>query len=159
MCVVSTAIRFYVRIRVQKEFGWDDGFLIFGLCSLVASVALTHVILDSMYMTEALVFGHIQIAFTFDLVKQALFYRKVSAAALTLMWFSICSVKFSFLALFKRLIRQRPGMIKFWWLTLAFNILVTVYGATVYTASCPYFREDQILKACKLLSDLCKKKN
>lgn len=147
-------MRFYVRFRIQKEIGWDDGFLIFGLACLISGVVMLFNVIDDMYVTEAVVFGEVNL-FTMDFatfIPKSIRYRKISAAALTLMWFSICSVKFSFLALFKKLIRQMPGMIRYWWFTVAFNIVVTGYGASVYLVACPYFSADEIFKASKLFS-------
>ena len=107
--------------------------------------------MDEMYMAVALLYGKINFA-ELDLVaysmKFAPYWRKL-AAALTLFWGSLCSVKFSFLALFKRLVVHMPGMIKYWWFTVVFNVLISCYGATIYTIGCPYFRKDQLFEAGK----------
>jgi hypothetical protein len=106
-----------------------------------------------MYEAESLVFGTggfaaIDPMDISKMIEETIYYRRMSAAALTLFWFSICSVKLCFLAFFKRLINQMPGMIRWWWFTLAFNIVVTGYGASVYLLACPYLRVDQIFESC-----------
>jgi hypothetical protein len=123
-------------------------------------MALLFLVIDDMYEAESMVFSPGGFAPTASMdisrmIDRTVYYRKVSAAALTLMWFSICSVKFCFLAFFKNLIRQMPTIIIFWWFTLAFNIVVTSYGAAVYLISCPYFRADQIYQSGKLNISIC----
>jgi len=81
-----------------------------------------------------------------SMIAKSIRYRKLSAVTLVPMWAAVCCVKFSFLALFKKLLRQMPAMEKYWWFVLAYNIVVACYGATVYIISCPYFREDQMMK-------------
>lgn len=106
---------------------------------------------ETMYEAEALVFGEIN-PLMIDLVAfvpASVRYRKLSAAALTLNWYSICSVKFSFLAFFRKLIRQMPSMERYWWFVLAFNIAVTIYGTTVYIVACPYFTEAEAMKSSR----------
>lgn len=50
------------------------------------------------------------------------------------------AVKFSFLALFKRLIDQIYCLKVYWWVVVAFNLAVTAYGAAAYIIPCPEFR-------------------
>lgn len=104
---------------------------------------------DSMYISEAVLYqpGFIP---PDNLIPMSAYFRKIVGADLVLLWFAICSVKFSFLVLFRRLIRQRPAMLNYWWFTVAFNVVITVYGALAYTVTCPYFKEKDITKACEL---------
>jgi hypothetical protein len=157
LCIIACFVRFYVRFRVQKEIGWDDGFLIFGLCCLISGGAMIFTIIDSMYETEAVVFGLLtpSPADMAAFVKRSVRYRKFSATSLILMWCSICSVKLSFLMLFKKLIRHMPSLTKYWWFTLVFNILVTGYGVAVYVLACPYFGESKMKETSTSLSNHC----
>jgi len=105
---------------------------------------------DVMYELQALVYakpGTVSIGYALSLMPNALKFRKVVTASLTLMWCSICCVKFSFLALFKRLVRQMPGMTRYWYFTVVFNVAVFLYGGTVYAIACPYFTEENIVKS------------
>ncbi|KAF2786088.1 hypothetical protein K505DRAFT_368529 [Melanomma pulvis-pyrius CBS 109.77] len=149
ICIISSAVRFFIRFRIQKEFGWDDGFLIFGLFCLITSIGLLQPVMDTMYEAEGLVFGEIN-PLTFDLVTfipKSVRYRKLSAAALILIWCSISCVKFSFLAFIRKLVRRMPSMERYWWFTLAFNVAVTIYGTAVYIVACPYFTEAEAMKS------------
>ncbi|KAF2109416.1 hypothetical protein BDV96DRAFT_651854 [Lophiotrema nucula] len=151
LCLIATTVRCYIRFRIQREFGWDDAILIFGLCCLISGMALLFTVIDTMYQAESLVFGSEGFAAIAsmnisEIAEQSARYHIFSTAALVLMWFSICSVKFCFLAFFRKLIRQMPTMIMYWWIVLSFNIAATVYGVTIYLAGCPYFRADQMLQ-------------
>jgi hypothetical protein len=145
-------VRFYVRVRVQREVGWDDAFLLFGLCCLVSGLSLIFVTMDLMYMIDAILFGII-VDYPPEILGLSVYERRMSATGLILMWFSICSVKFSFLALFKQLIRQMPRVIRYWWFVAMFNLLVTIYGAMVYIISCPYFSENQVYQLGKFVRE------
>ena len=49
------------------------------------------------------------------------------------------TVKFSFLALFRRLIDRVPPLIKYWRVVVAFNLTVAAYGVSTYVIACPQF--------------------
>lgn len=154
ICILATLIRFYIRIVHQRSFGWDDSLLLLGLVCLITGMALLYIVMDHMYDAEALVYGD---ASTFSwasadlglMLERMLKYRQYSAAALSLMWFTICCVKFSFLALFKKLVRQKVTLERYWWFVVAFNVVTAAYGTTVYFLSCPYFTEDKVFELCK----------
>jgi hypothetical protein len=76
-------------------------------------------------------------------------YRKLSAATLMPLWGAICSVKFSFLALFKRFLRQMSIMTRYWWFALAFNIIISLYGGSVFFVACPDFEEKDMMKSSR----------
>ena len=139
LSLASVFGRFYIRLRVQKQFSIDDVFLIFGTCCLICAVAILFVLMDSMYLTQALTYGEVDFELPPDIVTVAYWYRKMSAVSLILSWLTIASVKFCFLALFKKLIDRMPRLITYWWCVVAFNLAVTGYGAAVYILACPYF--------------------
>lgn len=162
ICIVATVVRFYIRGFVQKQFGWDDGWLAFGICCLVAGMVVLYTMLDLMYEMEGIAAtvnsGGIPdvstippeaLALMATLISKSVRYRRLSAAACVPLWGAICSVKFSFLALFKKLIRQMPIMTRYWWFVLAFNIAISLYGGTVFIVTCPYFEEKDIMKSRK----------
>lgn len=112
-------------------------------------MSLLFSVIDNMYLSEALVYS-----FKVDLkgsnaLLAASHFHTMSTAALILLWISICAVKFSFLALFKRLIKQQPIMIRYWWCVLIFNVLGMGYGIAVYIISCPHFGQQNIFQMCK----------
>ena len=76
----------------------------------------------------------------------AYYYRKTSAVSLILSWLTIISVKFSFLALFKRVIDRLPSLIRYWWAIVIFNLAVSGYRIAIYILACPYF---YTVKSCE----------
>jgi hypothetical protein len=139
----------------------------FGLCCLIAGMTVLYVMMDLMYEMESIAVnaGAVPdissipasaltpaiLAQINDVIKKSVRYRKMSVATLVPLWGSICSVKFSFLALFKKLLRQMPIMTRYWWFVVAYNAVISIYGATVYIVACPYFSEKDIMKSCKFL--------
>lgn len=60
-----------------------------------------------------------------------------------LSWCSIISVKFGFLFLFKKLVARVPFMAMYWWIAAFLNLLISIYGFTVYLVACPYFHSER----------------
>ena len=144
--LLSVCARFYIRLRVQKQAGIDDAFLLIGTSCLIAAMALLFLFINQMYRAEALLFGVADIQLTPSFIEDSLWYHKISAAALILAWCSLMSVKFCFLVLFRKLVDRIRPMVRYWWFATIFNIAVAVYGVAVYIAACPYFDS---LKACE----------
>ena len=138
LCIVSVCARYYIRLAVQKEFGLDDAILAFGTACLVAAMAVLYVNMDNMYLTEALTYAT-SFAFEPQDLNRVFEFRKLVTASLILTWMAMMAVKFSFLALFRRLIDRIPPLIKYWRIVVAFNLAVTAYGASVYVIACPHF--------------------
>ncbi|KAI4189225.1 MAG: hypothetical protein L6R41_001605 [Letrouitia leprolyta] len=97
--------------------------------------------MDNMYLTEALTFEPAKLGRPpgpQDLNK-VFEFRRLVTASLILTWVAMMAVKFSFLALFKRLIDRIYSLAVYWWVVVAFNLAVTGYGASVYVIACPHF--------------------
>lgn len=131
LCVVTAAARFFIRIRYQKQVSVDDAFLLFGLCCMISAVGVIFVFIDSLYLFEGFEFGS-GTAVPDDFKTQGWAVQKHSAIALVLEWFSIVSVKFSFLCVFRRLVDRVPAMKRYWWIVLISNIVISCYGISVY---------------------------
>ena len=144
--LVSVFARFYIRLRVQKQAGIDDAFLLLGTGCLIVAIVLLFLFINKMYMAEALLFGVPDVEVTPTFVDDALWYHKISAVGLIMAWCSLMSVKFCFLVLFGKLVDRIRPMVRHWWFATIFNIIVSVYGVAVYIAACPYFDS---LKACE----------
>ncbi|KAJ4347927.1 uncharacterized protein N0V89_009299 [Didymosphaeria variabile] len=151
ICLITVVFRCYIRFCIQREIGWDDGFLIFGLCCLIVGMTLLFTVIDTMYESENFVFGSgiatINPMEIPNLLNRIAHYRTMSAVALMLMWLSMGCVKICFLAFFKKLIRQMPAMNIFWWFSLVFNAAVIVYGTTTYYVTCPYFGPEKVFQS------------
>lgn len=148
VCVVSVVARLYIRIRVQKQFSLDDGFLLFGICCLISSVGIQCSFMDNMYVLESVNMGRTNVQIPSDFVQRMFDYHKMLTVSLILSWCTIASVKFSFLFLFRNLIHRMPYLIMYWWVVLVFNVVVSVYGGSVYILICPYFYSAKTRKFC-----------
>lgn len=115
----------------------DDALLIFGTCCLICGLALLFTVMDTMYMTEALVFGPQDIEIPSDFPNRVSYYYKLNGACIVLSWFAIMSIKFSFLALFRKLIDRIPFLIIYWWVVVILNIATSAYGVAVTMLVCP----------------------
>ncbi|KAL9579244.1 MAG: hypothetical protein Q9212_005221 [Teloschistes hypoglaucus] len=102
-------------------------------------MAILYINMDNMYYTEALTYTPARFAARPPELDRVFEFRKLVTASLILTWVAMMAVKFSFLALFKRLIDRIPPLVKYWWVVVVFNIAVTVYGAAVYVVACPHF--------------------
>ena len=145
--MVSAFARYYIRLKVQKQFSSDDGILLFGLLSLVAAIALLMKFIDQMYIVGTSESGNlIDVSLPGDFIQEAYFFQKMVTVSLVLTWCAIVAVKFSYLFLFKRLISRLPKMVVYWWIAAIYNAVISVYGGVVYGVACPWF---YTLKACK----------
>lgn len=144
--LVSVCARFYIRFHVQKQRSIDDIFILFGTCSLIAAITLLHVFIDKRYMIEAMIFGVAHFRPSTNDVQQAFDLRIKVTIFLILSWCSICSVKFSFLFLFRRLIDRMRYMFVYWWVVTIFNVAVFGYGCAAAMVACPYFNKRE---ACR----------
>ncbi|KAI4193838.1 MAG: hypothetical protein LQ348_002764 [Seirophora lacunosa] len=140
VCLVSVVARYYIRIVIQKEFALDDAFLAFGTACMITAMAVLYTNMDNMYLTEALIYSPALLATGSPDLNGVFEFGKLVKASLILTWVAMMAVKFSFLALFKRLIDRMPGLLRYWWFVVAFNLAVTGYGASVYFVACPDIR-------------------
>lgn len=152
VCLVSVCARYYIRFAVQKEIALDDAFLAFGTACLTAAMVVLYFNMDDMYFTEAMTYAPTRLGRPpqpqdMDRVFQ---FRKLVTASLILTWVAMMAVKFSFLALFKRLIDRIHSLTMYWWVVVAFNLAVTGYGASVYVIACPHFSGMKVGKYSQL---------
>jgi len=152
LLVVASTIRCYIRFLVQHEIGWDDVLFLFGFLCLISGITILFTIIDDIYELQGIIYGltdlatieTINISITIDRIQR---YRMLSAVSLNLLCLSISCVKLCFLAFFKKLIRQMPTMITFWWVVLAFNVIVIIYGIIIDVSFCPFSKETQMNQA------------
>lgn len=110
---------------------------------MIAAMVVLYIDIDNLYLTEALTYAQSSLPLKPEdmnkIMNRVYEFRKMSTASLILTWVALMSVKFSFLALFRRLIERMPRLIKYWWAVVIFNLAVTGYGAAVYVVACPHF--------------------
>lgn len=140
VCLIGATVRFYIRVRIQKQFSIDDGFLIFALCCLISAMAITYAVtIDKAYLAEALTFPLADADVPPDFLQQTYDYHKWITVTLMLVWCAVMALKFSFLFLFRKLIDRIRPLIIYWYIVTTFNIAVLGFGVSVYYVSCPYY--------------------
>lgn len=114
---------------------------------MIVATALLLTFVDKMYVVGAVAAGVTDIELPSDFIPQAFEVQKLITVALILTWSSIVSVKFSYLFLFKRLISRIRPLVIYWWFTVVFNAMISVWGAIVVGLTSPDYYS---LKACGL---------
>ncbi|KAF2190001.1 hypothetical protein K469DRAFT_722941 [Zopfia rhizophila CBS 207.26] len=136
--LISLILRFLVRIRVQKQFAIDDGFLILGMCCFITAMATMYTTtMDRMYMLVALQTHAPGVIPPQDWLQESYEFHKWVTVVLILAWCAIAAVKFSILFFFKKLIDRFQSLNVFWCITVVFNTGALGYGISVYYV-CPY---------------------
>ena len=138
LALLTLLVRLFIRIRVQKYIGLDDGFLLFAAASLGAATGLLFTFLDKMYLVEALISG-IPTTLPPDFIQQSTIFHELSDICLILLWTTVFSVKFSFLALFRKLIDRNRPLTTYWKVVAAINAVVWAYGVAGLVIPCPHF--------------------
>ena len=146
ICWICSCVRFYIRVRIQKQFSLDDAFLIFGLSCLTCAVGVLFTFLDDLYTAEAYSLEDPSFVFTLGFINQSFNYHKMVTIVLMLSWCAIGCVKLSYLFLFRRLIDRLRPMVIYWYIAVAFNLATIGYGIAVYYLACPYYYS---IQACK----------
>ncbi|KAL8860684.1 MAG: hypothetical protein Q9178_003037 [Gyalolechia marmorata] len=140
LCMVSACARYYIRIYVQKQFTSDDGILLFGLMCLIAAISVLLNFIDQMYVVGTSESGNlVHVSLPSNFIEQAYFFQKMVTVSLVLTWCSIVAVKFSYLFLFKRLVKGLPQMVTYWWIAAIYNAMISLYGGIVYGVACPNY--------------------
>lgn len=110
---MSVSARFYIRFRIQRQIGIDDGFVLFGTGCLITAMALLFKYINKMYMAEALLFGVPNAELSSNFIEDSYWYHKISAVALIMTWCSLVSVKFCFLFLFRKILNRTKSMLTY----------------------------------------------
>ena len=140
LVVICFGYRMYIRLAVHKVFQADDGCIAFGVILLIVALGALYYYIDEMYLVEGLLQSTAETGLealasdnNFSLVPpDVLDFRKWVAVSLSLTWTTITAVKFSFLALFRRLIFRLPTLQRYWWCVCAYTVIVYIYGFLTY---------------------------
>lgn len=145
LSVVFTIGRIIIRLRYQKRLAVDDAFLIFAVVCLCVAIGLLFAFISSMYLLEALITDDPNASIPIDIIHQVEWFRALSTAFLVLTFTTIFAVKFSFLFLFKALIRNVRKMNIYWWIVVSTTVAVWAFGIVEFFLPCPTFGP----KSCK----------
>ncbi|TGO58032.1 hypothetical protein BCON_0059g00110 [Botryotinia convoluta] len=148
LAITAAFIRFYIRIRIQKQFAIDDALIIVGILCITASIGLLFNYIDNLFMTEALILGTSEIYTQLpkDFIQRVYDYSERSTISLMCAWGAIVSVKFSFLFFFKKLIDRIKSMTRYWWVVFVLNLIIAGYGLAIYILACPHYNNPQVLQ-------------
>lgn len=127
---------------------WDDLFLAIAFCCLSIALAVFYTVsIDKMYLTLAVQYGETAgITLPQDIIQITFDYQKWIQVTTVMLWLAIMSVKFSFLALFKNLVKGILPLSRYWCVVTILNIGILGYGSVVTHISCPYY---YTLKNCE----------
>lgn len=138
VAVATVAIRVAVRIRARR-FGLDDFFLIFGLFCLSATTGLILDLVRMIFIMEALQKDN-RVVLTADDLLDLTLSTAVVNSFFSLAWATVVCVKFSFLALFRLLMRRistRIGI--YYWVVVIFTVLAGIFLVSEAFILCSHF--------------------
>lgn len=140
LCVLS---RIFARIYTRRRLFLDDCFLIIGLLCLGAGTGLIHVFCQTIFVVEAIKMDP-TVVIPLDQYNEIPQTFAILDAFLCVMWTTTFAVKFSFLALFRLLIRRVSNSITtYYWIVVAITTVTWMFLVAEPFILCPYFRPDQ----------------
>lgn len=123
-------IRIFLAFEQQRRFQWDDGWLVAAYIFFLALSILYIVAAHTMFKLTKLSAGEIPL---YDgVANDGLFIQKVFFVTTSGLWFCLWSVKFSLMAVYKRLMKTLPHKIRLWWAVIGFCVLVRCVSHALY---------------------------
>ncbi len=140
LSVISVFARIGIRIHTYRKLSVDDYFILAALLSLSAITALAYKTCDYLFLGRALERDSSLIfKISSDLFNGLLNVSvQYTQAFIALSWTAIFFVKFSFLAFFKRLIRQVEHIQTYYWIVVAFTVVSWLFVVFQQFILCPY---------------------
>ncbi|EXJ71951.1 uncharacterized protein A1O5_04453 [Cladophialophora psammophila CBS 110553] len=120
--------RALVRFRQPKRFQAEDFFLLLAYLFFLSLTIMYIVLTPTMFRVTDASTGKIPIYP--EILDDSLFMIKIFFANTMIFWFTLYSVKFAFLCLYRRLMTGIPVYMKLWWAAAGFCIL-TLIGCVV----------------------------
>ncbi|KAK7978421.1 hypothetical protein PG988_005911 [Apiospora saccharicola] len=117
-----TGVRTAIMVKKGVRFHWDDLWLALGYVLLMLVAGTYCVNAELFFRVQDAVDGRSPM---YDLNDDLFSVQKVVLFTSPGLWFTLWSVKFSFLALYKRLMVQVPVYVRIWWFVVVFCILVS----------------------------------
>lgn len=139
MCIACFTLvaRILVRISTRRRLYLDDVFIVLGFIFLSGSTYLVLHFARSMFMIESVLTGLVQYVMIEDLLRLTNSLSSEQAFN-CLSWSAVFCVKFSFLALFKVLIRRLSRRLTiYYWMVVGVTIMTWVFLASSIFILCP----------------------
>ena len=127
LIAVTTIIagsRLVMAFARPKKAGWDDFWLVLAYLFFLTVSILYIVVIPCMFRLEALAAGKIEMYPT--VLDDSLFIQKIFFVTTSGLWFTLWSVKFSLLALYKRLMTGLRTYTRVWWAIVILSFLVSL---------------------------------
>ena len=136
MAIARTAFRFHT----SRRFEIDDGFLVFAILTMTASMALAHFVLPLEYLQNYAALGEIQpdTNFAMEMFKA----KNLENASTITVSVSIYSVKFCYMFFFKKLVARVRKVRIWWWFVFAVLVPLSVIGILFDFTICPIYNMD-----------------
>jgi hypothetical protein len=125
MIAITTIIagaRLVMAVARPKKAGWDDFWLLLAYLFFLTVSILYIVVIPVMFRLEALAAGKIDVYPT--VLDDSLFIQKIFFVTTSGLWFTLWSVKFSLMALYKRLMTGLRLYIRIWWVVIVLCFIV-----------------------------------
>lgn len=137
-----------IRIRTRRQLRLDDYFIVLGLCCLCAATGLLLNIVRELFVAEVLVRGP-TVKLTMGDVQSIANMMTMNLSFRSLAWTTIVCVKFSFLMLFRLLIRRLPGGITtYYWMVVVCTSIAWLFVVSVDWLTCRHFGTASGEKPC-----------
>lgn len=125
MIILTTfiaSVRIFVSFEQQRKFGWDDGWLVAAYIFFLTLSILYIVAAPAMFRLTKLAAGQIPLYPT--VADDSLEIQKIFFVTTSGLWFCLWSVKFSLMAVYKKLMKTMPHKIRLWWGVIIFAWVV-----------------------------------
>lgn len=141
VCLLAVAVRIAIRIKSRRQLSLDDYFLLFGLTCLSGAAGLAFKLMRILFLTEILETDHpVDYVFTVQDILDFKVAMAIVSSLVVLSWTATYAVKFSFLALFRHLIRRLSKKITvYYWIIVGFTLLSWAYMVVEPFILCPVF--------------------
>ena len=137
LAVLSVIGRMITRIYTRRRLDVDDYLLLFALLCLSACTGLVHVFCHKIFV-EAIAADPTFISPP-DQYQIILAIRSILDSFICIIWTTVFAVKFSFLALFRLLIRRLPKAItSYYWTTVGITVATWIFFVGEPFILCPY---------------------
>ncbi|KAJ9617004.1 hypothetical protein H2200_000725 [Cladophialophora chaetospira] len=152
LTTIICGVRIFVALEQQRKFGWDDGWLVAAYIFFLTLSILYIVAAHRMFQITRVVGGEIPPYPSIS--DDGLFIQKIFFVTTSGLWFVLWSVKFSLLAVYKRLMQGLPHMLRLWWAVVVFCLVVLVGAVTSSMLSCSSMRAWFTAGACSTPRDI-----
>jgi hypothetical protein len=116
------SVRIIVAVKQQRRFNWDDGWLVAAYIFFLTLSILYIVAAPAMFRLTRLADGQIPLYPT--VLDDSLLIQKIFFVTTSGLWFCLWSVKFSLMAVYKRLMQTLPRKLRLWWAVVVFSFVV-----------------------------------